>query len=143
MSKLSKLFFHFGIDLFIFGKQLYDWHYYNFSPEKMRTAKAPHEPSQLVSWLELFKLSQAKPWLNWLVAREPAWKELEPVVRLGSKAQASTRLGLKSLSWLVSQIELLYKKRCKTFLYNFILKKNVSQRFIRYFSKNVAKTFFT
>jgi hypothetical protein len=24
-------------------------------------AKAPHEPSQLVSWLELFKLSQAKP----------------------------------------------------------------------------------
>src|SRR3954465_1515986 len=25
MSKLSKLFFHFGIDLFIFGKQLYSW----------------------------------------------------------------------------------------------------------------------
>jgi hypothetical protein len=28
--------------------------------------KAPHEPSQLTSWLELFRLSRAEPRLNWL-----------------------------------------------------------------------------
>jgi hypothetical protein len=95
-----------------------------------------------VSWLELFKLSQAKPWLNWLVAREPAWKELEPVVRLGSKAQASTRLGLKSLSWLVSQIELLYKKRCKTFLYNIIFKEMFRNVFLQYSSKKTLRNVF-
>jgi hypothetical protein len=34
--------------------------------EGKASSKAPHEPSQLTSWLELFRLSRAEPRLNWL-----------------------------------------------------------------------------
>jgi hypothetical protein len=53
--------------------------------------KAPHKPSLLASWLELFKPSQAKPSINWLTAWRASLHQAKPHHWLGLKARASSQ----------------------------------------------------